>query len=165
MRSRTVLLLALMILLVSCSKAEFTVSSVKTQPYVCSDSRMGLSVYVRTSEAEENSVQFFLSAPGGNLSWSFGARKLELDGDDYLGSSDICMPLGTALPEGVWSLEIMYKDGSKVSRTFEVDYGDVEAALDRYSEDEIGGAWYDSAENLTVLPSGKPSDNPSDLSE
>ena len=152
MKSRTAFLLVLLILIVSCSKAEFTVSSVKTQPYVCSDGRMGLSVYVLASESDESSVQFSLKDPDGNLIWSFGAKTLEIDGADYLGSSDICMPLGTALPEGIWNLDIMYKDGSKVSKTFEVDYGDAEAALAHFTEANTEKAWYDSTENLTVLP-------------
>ena len=152
MRSRLALAIVLLLVLVSCSKAEFSVSSVKVQPYVCRDGRMGLSVYVMASENDENSVQFFLRDPSEKLSWSFGASKVDLDGADYLGSSDICMPMGVPLPVGSWSLDVMYKDGSKVTRTFEVDYGDVEAALAHYSEEDRDGAWFDSAENLTVLP-------------
>ena len=124
----------------------------KTQPYVCSDGRMGLSVYVLASESDESSVQFSLRDPSGNLSWSFGAKKLELDGAVYLGSSDIGMPEGTLLPEGEWTLDVMYKDGSKVTRTFDVDYGDVQSALARYREEDADSAWYDSDENLTVMP-------------
>ena len=168
MRSRPALVLVLLLLLlVSCSKAEFTVSSVQAQPYVCQDGRMGLSVYVLASKDDESSVQFFLRSPGGSLSWSYGAKKLDLDGTSYLGSSDIGMPLGTALPEGLWSLDVMYRDGSRVSRTFEVDYGDAAEALAHYAEADTDGAWYDSAENLTVLPGpeGEESDDSSDLSE
>ena len=152
MRSRWALALVLLLVLVSCSKAEFTVSTVRTQPYVCLDGRMGLSVYVIASQSEEGSVQFSLTDPSGNLNWSFGASKLSLDGVDYLGSSDISMPALSTLPEGEWSLDVLYKDGSKVSRTFEIDYGDAEAAIVHYREADADGAWYDSAENLTVLP-------------
>ena len=152
MRSRWALALVLLLFLVSCSKADFSVSTVRTQPYVCLDGRMGLSVYVIASENDENSVQFSLMDPSGNLNWSFGARKLSLSGADYLGSSDISMPVGSPLPEGMWSLDILYKDGSKVSRTFEIDYGDAEAAIVHFREADPDGAWYDSAENLTVLP-------------
>ena len=152
MRSRIALVLALLLILVSCSKAEFSVSSTLAQPYVLTDGRMGLSVYVLASEKEESSVQFSLRDPSGNLSWSFGAKKLELDGAVYLGSSDIGMPEGTLLPEGEWTLDVMYKDGSKVTRTFDVDYGNVQASLARYREEDADGAWYDSDENLTVMP-------------
>lgn len=152
MRSRLALALVLLFVLISCSKAEFTVSSVQVQPYVCQDGRMGLSVYVRASESEEKSVQFSLRDPSGNLSWSFGASKVILDGVDYLGSSDICMPMGIPLPEGQWSLDVMYKDGSRISRTFEVEYGNAEAALEHLKEADTEVPWYDSAENLTVLP-------------
>ena len=152
MKSRIALVLALLLVLVSCSKAEFSVKSVLAQPYVLTDGRMGLSVYVLASESEESSVQFSLRSPDGNLSWSFGAKKLELDGGDYLGSSDICMPEGTLLPEGRWTLDVMYKDGSKITETFGVDYGNAESALNRYREEETDGAWYDTTENLTVLP-------------
>ena len=62
------------------------------------------------------------------------------------------MPEGTLLPEGRWTLDVMYKDGSKITETFGVDYGNAESALNRYREEETDGAWYDSAENLTVLP-------------
>ena len=152
MRSRIALVLALLLILVSCSKAEFSVSSTLAQPYVLTDGRMGLSVYVLASESDESSVQFSLRDPSGNLSWSFGAKKLELDGAVYLGSSDIGMPEGTLLPEGEWTLDVMYKDGSKVTRTFDVDYGNVQASLARYREEDADGAWYDSDENLTVMP-------------
>ena len=152
MRSRILLVLALLLALVSWSKAEFSVSSVLAQPYVLTDGRMGLSVYVLASDDEEGSVQFSLKDPSGNLSWSFGAKKLELDGAVYLGSSDIGMPEGTLLPEGEWTLDVMYKDGSKVTRTFDVDYGNVQAALARYREEDADSAWYDSDENLTVMP-------------
>ena len=152
MRSRIALILALLLILVSCSKAEFSVSSTLAQPYVLTDGRMGLSVYVLASESDESSVQFSLRDPSGNLSWSFGAKKLELDGAVYLGSSDIGMPEGTLLPEGEWTLDVMYKDGSKVTRTFDVDYGNVQASLARYREEDADGAWYDSDENLTVMP-------------
>ena len=152
MRSRWVLALVLLILLVSCSKAEFSVISLQVQPYVFQDGRMGMSVYIVASKNDESSVQFSLTDPSGNLSWSFGASKFNLDGLDYLGSSDICMPVGSPLPEGLWSLDIMYKDGSKVTRTFEIDYGDAEAALQHHRKADADGAWYDSSENLTVIP-------------
>ena len=153
MRSRWALALVLLVLLlVSCSKTEFAVGSLYVQPYVCRDGRMGMSVYVVASGYDENSVQFYLRDPEGNLSWSFGACKAELDGLDYLGNSDICMPYGSHLPEGMWTLDIMYKDGSKVSRDFVINYGDAEAALQHYMDAGTEEAWYDSAENLTVLP-------------
>ena len=165
MRSRIALILALLLALVSCSKAEFSVSSTLAQPYVLTDGRMGLSVYVLASESDESSVQFSLRDPSGNLSWSFGAKKLELDGAVYLGSSDIGMPEGTLLPEGEWTLDVLYKDGSKVTRTFDVDYGDVQSALARYREENTDSVWYDSDENLTVLPLENTSDDSTDLSE
>ena len=165
MRSRIALILALLLVLVSCSKAEFSVSSTLAQPYVLTDGRMGLSVYVLASESDESSVQFSLRDPSGNLSWSFGAKKLELDGAVYLGSSDIGMPEGTLLPEGEWTLDVMYKDGSKVTRTFDVDYGDVQSALARYREEDTDSVWYDSDGNLTVVPLENESDDSTDLSE
>ncbi len=167
MKLRILLLAALLILLVSCSKADFSVDSVQAQPYVCMDGRMGLSLYVTTSEGEEGSVQFSLRAPGGNLSWSLAANKVELDGWTYLGSSDICMPTGSMLPIGIWSLDVMYKDGSTVRKTFEVDYGDVQSAKEHFLSVDTDQAWYDSDENLTVLPLPEPvtesSDDSSDL--
>ena len=168
MKPRFLLPVLLLILLVSCSKADFSVSSVQAQPYVGMDDRMGLSLYVITSEGDESSVQFSLRAPDGNLSWSFGALKVELDGMTYLGSSDICMPTGSLLPEGTWSLDVLYKDGSTVTKTFEVDYGDVEAAKEKFLAEGTGSAWFDSVENLTVLPlpetEEESSDDSSDLS-
>ena len=168
MKHKVLLFLILLAFLVSCSKADFTVSSVQTQPYVCHDGRMGLSVYIIASQSDEGSVQFSIKDPSGKLSWSLGASKMVLDGMTYIGSSDICMPLGSPLPEGMWSLDVMYKDGTTVNRTFEVDYGDVNLAMERYLEEGTSSAWYDSAENLTVLPDPNQetenSDDSSDLS-
>ena len=168
MKLRILILALLLILLVSCSKADFSVDSVQAQPYVCMDGRMGLSLYVTASEGDESSVQFSLRAPGGNLSWSFPASKVDLDGRTYLGSSDICMPTGSMLPIGIWSLDVMYKDGSTVRKTFEVDYGDVQVAKEHFLSVDTDQAWYDSDENLTVLPLPEPpaqesSDDSSDL--
>lgn len=168
MKHRILLVLILLVILVSCSKEDFTVSSVKTQSYVCHDGRMGLSVYIIASQNDEGSVQFSIKDPSGTLSWSLTASKTVLDGMTYLGSSDACMPLGSPLPEGTWSLDVMYKDGTTVTRTFEVDYGDVNLAMERYLEEGTSSAWYDSAENLTVLPDPNQetenSDDSSDLS-
>ena len=154
MRSRILLaLLILIVLLASCSKAEFTVSSIQVQPYVCrEDGRMGMSVFVVASDKDENSVQFSLKDPSGNLSWSFGASKVTLDSLDFLGSSDITMPLGSPLPEGQWELVILYKDGTRITKSFIINYGDASLAMDNYRESGAEGAWYDSSENLTVLP-------------
>ena len=154
MRSRFFFaLLILIVLLASCSKAEFTVSSLLAQPYICQDGRMGMSVYVLPSDKDENSVQFFLKGPDGNLSWSFGASKVKYDDLDYLGSSDITMPLGVSLPEGMWELQILYKDGTRITKAFEIDYGDAAASLQEYKESGMEDhPWYDSAENVTVLP-------------
>lgn len=168
MKHRILLVLILLVILVSCSKEDFTVSSVKTQSYVCHDGRMGLSVYIIASQNDEGSVQFSIKDPSGTLSWSLTASKMVLDGTTYVGSSDVCMPLGSPLPEGTWSLDVMYKDGTTVTRTFEVDYGDVNLAMERYLEEGTSSAWYDSAENLTVLPDPNQetenSDDSSDLS-
>ena len=168
MKHRILLVLILLVILVSCSKEDFTVSSVKTQSYVCHDGRMGLSVYINASQNDEGSVQFSIKDPSGTLSWSLTASKMVLDGTTYVGSSDVCMPLGSLLPEGTWSLDVMYKDGTTVNRTFEVDYGDVNLAMERYLEEGTSSALYDSAENLTVLPDPNQetenSDDSSDLS-
>ena len=71
------------------------------------------------------------------------------------------------LPIGIWSLDVMYKDGSTVRKTFEVDYGDVQAAKEHFMSVDTNQAWYDSDENLTVLPLPEPvtesSDDSSDL--
>ena len=108
MKHRILLVLILLVILVSCSKEDFTVSSVKTQSYVCHDGRMGLSVYIIASQSDEDSVQFSIKDPSGTLSWSLTAAKSVLDGTTYVGSSDVCMPLGSPLPEGTWSLDVMY---------------------------------------------------------
>ena len=156
MKHKVLLFLVILLVFVSCSKEDFTVSSVQTQSYVCHDGRMGLSVYIIASQSDEGSVQFSIKDPSGTLSWSLTASKTVLDGMTYLGSSDVCMPLGSPLPEGTWSLDVMYKDGTTVNRTFEVDYGDVYAAMEHFEAEGTSSAWYDSAENLTVLPDPDP---------
>ena len=167
MKHKVLLFLVILLVFVSCSKEDFTISSVQTQSYVCHDGRMGLSVYIIASQSDEGSVQFSIKDPSGTLSWSLTASKTVLDGMTYLGSSDVCMPLGSPLPEGTWSLDVMYKDGTTVNRTFEVDYGDVYAAMEHFEAEGTSSAWYDSAENLTVLPDPDPvveaSDDSSDL--
>ena len=158
MRSRllhwTVLVLCVLALLVSCSKDEFTVGELQVQPYVHLDGTMGLSLYATADIVKDPaSVQMVVKDPSGNLSWSMTSSRATFNKVDYYGSSDISMPSGVGLPVGQWSVDFLYKDGSTVSRSFEVSYTDVQGALERnLSAVSSGSSRFDSQSNLTVIP-------------
>ena len=155
-RALLVLLSFLAVLAVSCSKDEYGVSSVQVQPYVKSDSTMGLSIYVipelPSGKKGDVSIQMTVKSPDGNLSWSFKATSVKFDGIQYYGSSDIRMPTGTALPKGPWKGEVVFKDGSATDIEFDVSYTDAASALARYLESGSAEPWFDERSNLTVLP-------------
>lgn len=135
-------------LLASCHKGEFSVSQVIAQPYiVASDVSMGLSLYVSASVPSLEGLSMVVTDPSSNLTWSFVPSSVQYDGAVYYGTSDIIMPHGAPLPEGFWSLEILYKDGRTLDLSFDVSYRDVEGALSRAGELPV----FDSSSNLTVL--------------
>ncbi len=139
-------------LLASCHKGEFSVSQVIAQPYivasdVSSSSDMGLSLYVSASVPSLEGLSMVVTDPSSNLTWSFVPSSVQYDGAVYYGTSDILMPHGAPLPEGSWSLEILYKDGRTLDLSFDVSYRDADGALARAGELPT----FDSSSNLTVL--------------
>ena len=108
---------------------------------------MGLSLYVSASVPSLEGLSMVVTDPSSNLTWSFFPSSVQYDGAVYYGTSDILMPHGTTLPEGSWSLEILYKDGRTLDLSFDVSYRDVEGALSRAGELPV----FDSSSNLTVL--------------
>lgn len=135
-------------LLASCHKGAFSVSHVIAQPYiVASDVSMGLSLYVSASVPSLEGLSMVVTDPSSNLTWSFVPSSVQYDGAVYYGTSDILMPHGTTLPEGSWSLEILYKDGRTLDLSFDVSYRDADGALARAGELPT----FDSSSNLTVL--------------
>lgn len=135
-------------LLASCHKGAFSVSQVIAQPYiVASNVSMGLSLYVSASVPSLEGLSMVVTDPSSNLTWSFVPSSVQYDGAVYYGTSDILMPHGAPLPEGSWSLEILYKDGRTLDLSFDVSYRDADGALARAGELPT----FDSSSNLTVL--------------
>lgn len=146
------LFVLLCILCVSCSRAEHSADGILAQPYVLSDGRMGLSVFFLSDGTDDNSVQMRLTSPSGTLVWNLAASVVDYDGTPYRGSSSAMMPEGGPdLEEGDWKLEVIFKDGTVLERTFSVSYGDVAKALSAYAEGAKEGAFFDENENLTVI--------------
>ncbi len=154
MRTRLsfVALLALLLVAVSCTKSDFSVDDVHVQPYITQGNQMGLSVFFLTKAKDPSSIQMSVKDPSGNLSWSMDVTKVQYDGSDYYGSSEIAMPYGVALPVGDWSADLLYKDGSTRTITFNVSYSDKEGALQRFYSRDSEVSWFDVDSNLTVLP-------------
>lgn len=145
-------LVILCLLVPSCSKEEHGAEGLVVQPYVFTDGRMGLSVFFLEDGSGDSSVQLRLTSPDGNLVWNLTAQKQVFDGVSYLGSSDAVMPEGSeGLGKGTWRLEVIFKDGTVLERTFSVSYGDAAKAIASYIEAGGTDAVYDVDENLTVL--------------
>lgn len=136
--------------LVSCYRGSFELSSVVAQPYVkASTGQLGLSVYFTGTVPSEEGLTMSVSSPDGSFSWTITANKASLDGVSYYGSSSLVMPSGALLPKGLWSFNLYCKDGRTLSSTFEVNYRDVEGALERSSS--YSESFFDESSNLTVL--------------
>ena len=148
--------LILIILVISCSKTEFSASNLHAQPYVRTDGSMGLSLYVIPSSSSTKKgnlyVQMVVTSPDSNLSWSFEAAKVTYEKLSYYGSSDISMPDGRSLPKGRWSVDVINSDGSTVTLQFDISYTDAAMALENYQIFGSEGPWFDEKSNLTILP-------------
>ncbi|MBQ7508312.1 MAG: hypothetical protein IJT52_03185 [Spirochaetales bacterium] len=151
-RILSALFVLLCILCVSCSRAEHGADGILAQPYVLADGRMGLSVFFLSDGTDDNSVQMRLTSPSGTLVWNLAASVVDYDGTPYRGSSSAMMPEGgPELEKGDWKLDVIFKDGTVLDRTFSVSYGDVAKALSAYAEGAEEGAFFDENENLTVI--------------
>ncbi len=145
------LVLCALLLLVSCYKGDFSVSSVVAQPYVMlSSSDVGLSVYFTGSVPSEEGLTMSVSSPDSIFSWTIVPNKAVVDNVTYYGSSSLRMPSGSSLPTGIWTMKVFYKDGRTLDYSFEVNYRDVQGALERNAA--ITEAVFDEVSNLTVLP-------------
>ncbi len=135
---------------VSCYKGNFEVSNIVSQPYIDASSKsMGLSVYFTGEVPSDDGITMTVTSPDDVFSWTIVVNKTIVDNVSYYGCSNLSMPNGALLPTGLWSLKLFYKDGRTLEYTFEVDYRDVEGALERslsYSE-----PFFDENSNLTVL--------------
>lgn len=141
-----------LLLCISCSKEDFSITAVRAQVYVRQHSSMGLSLYFIPGHAYDGDFQMAVTAPSGTLTWNFHASKADFDGVSYYGSSDIVMPDSAPIPRGTWSLDVINSDGRTLHEFFEVSYGDVAKALEKYDSSDSKGAFFDSAENITVIP-------------
>ena len=142
-----VFLILLLFVLTACYRDSDSVSDLHAQPYARSDGTMGLSLYMITSATKDENVQMVVTNPDRNLSWRFNAAESKFDGKTYRGSSDIIMPKGSMLPQGTWSVDVLFKDGTTITRSFDVSYDDSFTVPDSLSE-----AFFDSGSNLTFLP-------------
>ena len=142
-----ILVIALVILAPSCSRDSNTVNGLQVQPYVRSDGSMGLSLYMITSARSDETLQMVVTSPDGKLSWSFNAVFSNFAGTVYTGSPDIRMPTGTSLPKGTWKVDVLFHDGTTITREFSVDYEDSYVIPENLKEAE-----FDSSSNITFLP-------------
>ena len=152
--------------LLSCHKGEISVSQTLVQPYiVCEDTEykseglnetvdwsMGLSLYISATVPSEDGLQMVVTDSTGSLSWTFTPSVTTYEDSTYYGTSNISMPKGVLLPQGNWSLELLYKDGQTLSLSFEVSYGSIEDALSLNSTlSSSDKPFFDSISNLTIL--------------
>ena len=163
-RSSTVIVIILILCVIftaSCSKDSKSVWDIQAQPYVRSDGTMGLCLYMVSSSEADETVQMVVEDPSGHLSWSFNAVPARFGSTIYIGSPDIRMPAGFRLPKGTWSVDVLFRDGTTVTRQFEVSYEDSFVI-----PEDLEKAVFDSESNLTFVPVQEQpvSDEPSDLS-
>lgn len=146
---KLILVCCVLLTLFSCRRDEFAINKVECQPYVRKDSTMGISVFVQVTATEENKIRMSVTSPDGTLQWNFTPQKVRYEGQNYLGTPAINMPLGSILPKGEWTLSLFYKDGRTIEHRFKVDYGDNNALYERSSK--TNKTFYDTPTNLTYL--------------
>lgn len=144
------ILLTLISLFVSCNRADLSVYQTLVQPYIKSNGEMGLSLFLRTSVKEGERTNLYITDPSGKLSWTVDGVEAVFDDVNYIGNADIAMPEGSVLPVGTWNVDIIYKDGRKISQSFEVGYKNSDTVLSGYPE--VTKPVYDADSNLTILP-------------
>lgn len=111
---------------------------------------MGLSVYIYADIPDVSKTTMTLTDPSGELVWTVNPSKAEYAGVNYVGTSDITMPKGFNLPIGVWTVELIYKDGRTVKENIGVDYSDKDEFFNLNKESS--SAVFDSKYNLTFVP-------------
>lgn len=154
-------LLVFLLLLVSCTPDAFSVDSVQAIAYEeGSAGQMGLALYIETSLDETQSpMHLAVSSPDGFYTWEFNTQVLDYGNRTYAGSSDICMPKGSDLPQGIWKLTITLPDGRIFDETFNVSYD--RSAKSDPTEPYYGlffSSYFDAGAHLAIL---NPVDNSS----
>lgn len=142
-----ILAIALAILAPSCSRDSNTVGALQVQPYVHADGSMGLSLYMITSAKYDETLQMVVTSPDGHLSWGFNATFTNHSGTIYAGTSDIRMPGGSVLPKGTWKVDVLFRDGTTITKEFDVSYEDSYVVPENLEE-----GVFDSSSNLTFIP-------------
>lgn len=110
--------LMLALLLVSCSPKDLEVSEIHLYSYTLEDQKRLALVF----KADGVQSPCTLAVKTGDLEWRTESKTLSLDGEAWLGSSDLALPAYMDYPEGRISVEIKDEKSS-----FEADL-DIEPA-------------------------------------
>lgn len=123
-RAALVAALLALLLAVSCAREEVSIDQVQAVPWLEPETgRMGMALYIATSaDEEETPLHLDLASPDGLFSWSLDASPAKVGGVSYAGSSDIAMPAGLDLPQGLWKLSATLPDGRVLDEEFAVSY-------------------------------------------
>lgn len=95
----------------SCSSQDFSIDEIEASIFE-SEGHNCLSFFVQTSlDEKENPLLFELIDPSNVVSFSFEPKVVDFEGNQWVGSSDLTMPLGHEVPTGEWTLKTTLLDG------------------------------------------------------
>lgn len=104
--------------LVSCRREELSIRNCEVKTVEDEDGVTYLEVLLSADIPDISHTKMTVKDPSGDLLWSVKPEKITFDGMTYTGNLNIAIPKGFAVPSGQWSVELVYKDGRTVSRTF-----------------------------------------------
>lgn len=106
--------------LVSCTRAEFSVKNTYADSFETSDGRKGVYVWSSVDTDDAQNLRMQVRDPSGALVWTPVVQCEDYSGLTLYGSSDIMMPDTSSLPYGVWKADYMTKDGRTRTVEFEI---------------------------------------------
>ena len=110
----------LIAVLVSCRREEISIRDCEYETYVSEIGETCLGIYLSADIPSLKNTNMTVKDPSGDLLWTVKPEELKLDGVKYIGYEGIAMPKGFVLPEGKWTVELIYQDGRVVSQSFTV---------------------------------------------
>jgi hypothetical protein len=149
------------IMLVGCSREDFSIQRVDAFPIIMATYASDGSV-TTTSEGislavlpvARGSSDYFISvvSPLQDLRWESQAFAFDVDGIEYLGVSDLVLPPGFSIPEGMWALQILHSDGRVIEHSFQIKRNAQHRAIVGQSELWIPKVFWDDSSDGQMIP-------------
>lgn len=115
--NKLVVLLIFVVLAVSCSKVDASISDVVATVGTIEDVPV-LSVWVKAEIPSDEDLEMTVTNPQGNLTWTVFADSDEYLNDIYYGYTGFILPRGNTFETGTWTVELKCRDGQVATESF-----------------------------------------------